>query len=93
MRTIVGILLLVLSMVSIGLANVLHFKAEAELLEERPELGDKLYFGLGLRRHNLVGRFYKEVFPDGNLVRRSWWCAITGFLEFASGFVLLGFFK
>jgi hypothetical protein len=44
MRTIIGGLLILFGFILNIWANVLHFKAEAELLAKRPELGEHLYF-------------------------------------------------
>jgi hypothetical protein len=89
MHTIIGATLMILGMILIVSANVFHFMAEADLLEKRPELGDKLYSWF-FRRHNLVDKLYRREFPSGTRIRQSWLCAIAGFLAFFSGaFVLV----
>jgi hypothetical protein len=91
MHTIVGGSLMMLGMILIGAANVFHFKAEADLLDKRPELGDGLYFWGIFRKHHKVEKLYRAEYPDGHRIRQSWLCAIAGFLAFFSGLVVLGF--
>jgi hypothetical protein len=93
MHTIVGGSLMMLGMILIAAANVFHFKAEADLLDKQPELGDGFYFGGIFRRHYRVEKLYRAEFPDGRRIRQSWLCAIVGFLAFFSGLVALDFFK
>jgi len=89
MRTIVGGLLLLLGFIAIGWANVLHFKAQAELLAKRPEFGDQLYFFGGLfRKHHLVDKYYKAEFPDGKRILQFWLLAALGAITFFSGFFI-----
>jgi len=93
MRTIIGSLFILLGFISIGWANVLHFKAEAELLGKRPELGDQLYFFGGIfRKHHLVNTYYKAEFLDGKRIQRVWLFAALGMIAFFSG-VLIAFYK
>jgi hypothetical protein len=92
MHTIVGATLMIFGMILIISANVFHFMAEADLLEKRPELGDKLYFWF-FRRHNLVDRLYRKEFPSGARIRQSWLCAIGGFVALFSGAFVLATFQ
>jgi len=94
MRVIGGGALLLVGFLLVGAANWLHFEAEAELLQRRPELGDQFYFFAGIfRKHSLIEQLYKSEFPNGHRVRQSQICALSGFVAVALGFVLVGFFK
>jgi len=92
MHTIIGVSLIAAGLILIGAANVLHFKAEAELLAIRPELADGLYWFV-FRKHGLVAKHYKAEFPDGHRIQQSWMCAIGGMIAFLSGLAVLGFFQ
>jgi hypothetical protein len=90
---IAGISLIVFAIIMMFAANILHFEAEAELLEKRPELLDELYLWGIFRRHRLVERFYNAEFPRGRRVRQYWLSAIVGALSFFSGFFIIVFLQ
>lgn len=94
MRVIRGGILLLVGFVLVGAANWLHFKVEAEPLQRRPEFGGQFYFfGGPFRKHDLIAQLYKSEFPNGQRVRQSRICAVSGCVAAALGIVLVGFFK
>jgi hypothetical protein len=93
MRMIAAILLIVVGMILAAIANLLHFSAEADLLEKRPEMAGEIYIWGVFRRHRLIEKRYMEEFPNGKRARQFWQCAIAGFASFLSGVLVLMTFK
>jgi hypothetical protein len=94
MRAIAALLFMVFGAISMIVANVLHWEAEAELLAKTPEPEKAIYCEWPfLRRHRLVNRYYSAEFPTGNRIRQSWRWGIIGIFSLFSGYVVLAFFQ
>jgi len=85
LQIVVGGVFIFLGGVLIGAGNMLHFQAEADLLEKRPELGDQFYSWGLLRKHHLIEKLYRSEFPHGKRIRQFWICCVAGMLTVLFG--------
>lgn len=93
MKTLVGILLVIFGMAACLIANLLHFRAQADLLEKHPEWSSMIPDWWSAKRHAEFSRLYKSAFPDGGKMKQFWSWALAAFLSWFLGWFLLEIHK
>jgi hypothetical protein len=89
MKTGVGVALLVFAMLAMLAANLSHFRAQADLLDKRPDLSSRVPDWWTLKRHLEFERLYKNEFPEGRKIRQYWWWLAVAFSTLAMSALLL----
>lgn len=89
MRTIVGIALLVFGMASALVANLLHYQAEADLLDKHPEWSSRIPVWWSMKQLSELRRLYKCAFPEGRKIKQFWLWTIFAFAGSLLGWFLL----